>query len=171
MTGLASVSGAGFSPPVRVELFPHGPSNSHVLCRFFDGYRVSHAREPLYVAFRNAFLPPLVEITGAELFVGHFVSEYVGAHDEYLVADGDEGLLLPPSGHKAVVFRPEAGALHPRGDPPEFGQYGLELLLSRGWWQPASSSPRSRCCRDSCPTRRTGASRWGRGPCSPPARR
>ncbi len=40
-----------------------------------------------------------------------FMFQYVIAHDEYLVADGDKG-LLPPSPHEAMVFRREVDALH-----------------------------------------------------------
>src|SRR5208337_685183 len=102
------------------------------LCRFFDGYRVSQTRKSLYVASRNAVLPALVEIAGAKLFVRHLVFEDVVAHDEYLVADGDEGFLFPPSAHETMVFRPEVGPFRLRGDPSEFGQYGLEVFVPMG---------------------------------------
>lgn len=82
------------------------------LCRFFDGYRVSKARKPLYVALCDAVLPSLVEIPGAKLFVRYLVFQYVLTHDEYLMADGRERLLLSPSPDETVVFRPEVGAFH-----------------------------------------------------------
>ena len=102
---LMSVSGTGFTPPVRIDLFSHGfGSCLFCLCYLFERDGIAEVGEPFDIAPCNAVSLPLSEIVRPELLIGHLVLEYLVAADEDLVAHGDERLLLSLSADKALVL-------------------------------------------------------------------
>src|SRR5271157_953500 len=95
----------------------------------FERDGIAKRGEPLYVAPGDTVFLALIEVVGAELFIGHPVLQYVVAADEDFVAHRDQCLLLALSAHKALVFRTEVRALHFRRDPCELGEYALEVVV------------------------------------------